>query len=176
MVIWPKVSGILLLALLTADPALAVKLPSEFPVKPDAPTWELADLTGQAYTLEDYRGKWVLMHFWATWCGPCITELPSLDRLQQQMGGRLEILAVNVGESVGIITGTTDQLNIDLRVMRDENSQVSGEWQVQGLPTTYLVDPDGRIFGGVTGTREWDNPTLKDWILEKNNVTDLSED
>lgn len=167
MASWLRVRVGVCLALWSVGTAASVKLPSEFPIPPAAPPWELPDLESQRHHLQDYRGRWVLVHFWATWCGPCVEELPSLDRLRSQTGKALAVLAINVGEPVATITATVNPLGIGLPILRDADSQVSGKWQVQGLPTTYLVNPEGQIVGGAIGTREWDHPLIRHWILEK---------
>jgi|SRR5690606_10447233 len=139
-------------------------LPVELPAKPQAPALVMEDLDGRKHDLADYGGGWVLVHFWASWCGPCIEELPSLDRLQNALGKRLQVLAVNLGDTREKARQTAAPLGLTIPVLLDLDSRFGAAWQVQGLPTSYLVTPSGTIWGGVLGSRDWSAPPMVEWL------------
>jgi thiol-disulfide isomerase/thioredoxin len=124
-----------------------------------APTLRLKDTDEKLVDLAQYKGRVVLINFWATWCPPCRKEFPSLGRVRKLFKpGEFEVLAVNVGEdpdSVFSFTGITD-----FPVMFDRDSKAMLAWSVRGLPTTFLVDRQGRLAYRATGGREFDDPDI----------------
>ncbi len=128
-----------------------------------APALKLSDMRGAAHDLSQLKGRVVLINFWATWCPPCRREMPSMERLTQQLKGEaFSVLAVNVGESVNDIELFTSQLDADLSfpILLDRSSQSMQSWKISGLPTTYLVDKKGRVVAGAIGGREFDHPDM----------------
>lgn len=120
------------------------------------PRLELKDLSGDTHRLADYRGKVVLINFWATWCEPCRDEMPSIQQLKSKLAGRpFVVLAVNVAESENRITEFLRQLPLDFTVLHDRNSVALKAWQVKGLPASFVVAPDGRIRYSYIGDFEW---------------------
>lgn len=138
----------------------ATALAEEEAIRPwgDKPTPALATraLDGHSVDLKDLRGRVVLVNFWATWCGPCKEELPSLLRLKEKLAGKpFEWIAVNDGESTDTIARYLKRSKLDLPVwIGPEDSQSNG-WNVRGLPMTFLVDARGRIRYWVYGDRNW---------------------
>lgn len=126
------------------------------------PNVRFADGEGKTVTLQDFRGKVVLLNVWATWCPPCRKEMPSLDRLQQQLGGRgFEVVALSVdrgGTPAAIQTFYRETDVRSLAVYIDASAQASGQLGVVGIPTTLLIDGAGREIGRLTGPAEWDSP------------------
>lgn len=126
------------------------------------PNVRFADGEGKTVTLQDFRGKVVLLNVWATWCPPCRKEMPSLDRLQQQFGGRgFEVVALSVdrgGTPAAIQTFYRETDVRSLAVYIDASAQASGQLGVVGIPTTLLIDGAGREIGRLTGPAEWDGP------------------
>ncbi len=117
----------------------------------------LEDLGGNNHNLNDYRGQVVLVNFWATWCPPCIIEMPSMQRLKDKLAGRpFRILAVNVKESEGTIWKFHKLVKVDFPLLLDRDGRASEDWQVVVYPSSYLVDATGRIRYQVTGMLEWD--------------------
>jgi len=133
------------------------------PAGSPAPILRLKDADDKVVDLARYKGRVVLINFWATWCPPCRKEFPSLGRVRKLFKpGEFEVLAVNVGEdpdSVFPFTGITD-----FPVMFDRDSKALGAWSVRGLPTTFLVDRQGRLAYRATGGREFDDPEIVDLI------------
>lgn len=131
--------------------------PTGFPT----PALNLEDLSGQRHTLDDYRGEVVLVNFWATWCPPCLIEMPSMQRLQEKLAGRpFRILAVNVKESEGTIWKFHKLIKAKFPLLLDRDGQASEDWQVVVYPSSYLVDTRGQIRYQVTGMRKWDDPEI----------------
>ena len=121
--------------------------------------FSLPDLRGRERSLADYRGKVVLVNFWASWCPPCIYEMPELVRLKQRLAHRpFEILALNVGEKKYRVRKFVKLINFDLPVLLDTSKDTFNAWGVETLPTTFLVDADGRIRYRVLGNPDWEDP------------------
>jgi len=126
---------------------------------PPAPTLRLPDMDGKPVDLAAYRGKMVLVNFWATWCPPCRKEFPSLGRVRKLFRpADFEVMAVNVGEDPE--TAFSFAGSPDFPVLFDRNSQAMEHWQVKGLPTTLVVDRQGRLALRAVGGREFDNPAI----------------
>jgi len=129
--------------------------------KPLAPDFTLSDLDGNPHRLSDYRGKVVIVNFWATWCPPCRAEMPSMQRAWEQLQKQgIVMLGINVGEDEDTIFQFTADYPVEFPLLLDQQSKVIDQWPVLGLPTTFVVDPDGRIAYRAIGGREWDDPEL----------------
>jgi peroxiredoxin len=155
---------LLLACLLGAAPAFSAPrqtLP-EFPNQP-APGFTLKDTEGNTHRLSDYRGKVVVLNFWATWCPPCREEMPSMERARKQVEDEpIVILAVDVGEDEDTIFLFTGDYPVEFPLLMDRDGAVTKDYPVIGLPTTYIIDPDGIIRYRAVGSREWDDPALLD--------------
>ena len=148
--------GLLALApILRAQGRGMTTLPAPMP----APALRLPDSDGKPVDLAGYRGKVVLVNFWATWCPPCRKEFPSLARLRKRFkSAEFEVLAVNVGEDPDMVfsfTGITE-----FPVLFDRDSKAMATWPVRGLPTTFVVDRQGRLALKAVGGREFDDPEI----------------
>jgi thiol-disulfide isomerase/thioredoxin len=125
------------------------------------PALELADLNGQKHRLADYRGKVVLINFWATWCEPCRDEMPSMQRLKNRFADRpFIVLAVNVGESEVRIDDFLQKLPLDFTILRDHSSAAMKAWRVKALPASFVVGQDGRVRYSHIGELNWDDEKL----------------
>jgi peroxiredoxin len=125
-----------------------------------ASDFELRDMDEESIKLSDYRGKVVLLNFWATWCPPCIREMPSMERLHQQVDADdFKVIAINQMEDVDQVFAFTGQLEVDptFEILFDTTSEVSRDYAVRGLPTTYLIDKKGNIRYRAVGGREFDH-------------------
>lgn len=114
-----------------------------------------------ARTLADFRGKGVVMNFWATWCAPCVKEMPALDRLSAEVhGDDIVVLALSSDRGgAAVVSKFYAKRGIaNLPVTIDEKSTVARAVGVSGLPTTVMYDAEGRELGRVVGTAEWDTP------------------
>ncbi len=138
---------------------------TEVPGHPQAPDFTLQDIDGNIHRLADYRGKALIVNFWATWCPPCRAEMPSMERAwKKERSNGIVILAINVGEDEDTIFQFTADYPVTFPLLMDQDSEVVGPWGVRGLPTTYVVDPAGRIVYRAIGGREWDDPELLDKV------------
>lgn len=128
-----------------------------------APPFALPDLDGEVHRLADYRGKVVVLNFWATWCPPCREEMPAMQRAWDEVQDEdIVILGVNVGEDNDTVFLFTADYPVDFPLLLDRQAEVIERYRVTGLPTTYIIDPRGRITHRTIGTREWDDPQLLD--------------
>ena len=124
----------------------------------DSPGFSLADLKGKTHSLPDYHGKVILVNFWASWCPPCIYEMPELTRLKQQLSDKpFDILAINVGEKKYKVRKFTQLINFELPVLLDTHNDTFKNWGVKTLPTSFLIDADGQIRYWVRGNPGWEH-------------------
>ncbi|HUU73037.1 MAG TPA: TlpA disulfide reductase family protein [Burkholderiales bacterium] len=129
------------------------------------PPLALKDLDGQERALADYRGKVVVLNFWATWCAPCIEEMPSFERLAEKLADEpFALVTVNFGEKPARITPFLKKINVDVPVLLDTDMRASKAWVKKGLPTTYIIDADQNIRYQVLGEIEWDAPEVESKI------------
>jgi thiol-disulfide isomerase/thioredoxin len=126
-----------------------------------AEDFALSSLEGANVKLSDYRGKVVFLNFWATWCPPCRSEMPSMERLSLKLkAGGLEILAVDLQEPKDTVQKFVKDNGISFTVLLDSTGGVGGAWGAQSIPTTYLIDRKGAILARAIGAREWDSPDM----------------
>ncbi len=127
-----------------------------------APALSFESRDGRALKLADFRGRFVLVNLWATWCGPCVREMPSLDRLQARLGDRLSVLAISEDRSGSqAVEPFLAKLGLRrLQIYLDPESNAQQAFAVQGLPTSFLIDPNGRMLGSLEGGAEWDAPSM----------------
>jgi thiol-disulfide isomerase/thioredoxin len=126
-----------------------------------APTASFLENGDTARTLADYRGEGVVVNFWATWCPPCVKEMPSLNRLRADLAGDgIVVLALSSDRGgAAVVRRFYAKKGIaNLAVMIDEKSKVARALGISGLPTTVMYDAEGREIGRVLGTAEWDAP------------------
>ena len=131
--------------------------------KPLKLTFSLPDFDGELHTLPDYHGKVLLINFWATWCPPCIYEMPELMQLRQQFADTpFEILAINVAEKKYRVRKFTKTTRLTLPVLLDSDNKAFTDWGVKTLPTSFLVDARGRTRYRIRGNPGWEHAeTLK---------------
>lgn len=127
---------------------------------PPAPATEFTGRNGESYTLEKFRGKVVLVNFWATWCGPCVREMPSLERLHARLGGgRFTVLALSQDRGGWArMAPFLEKHGLDgLPAFHDPKAMTARAARVGALPTSVLYGRDGRELGRLTGHAEWDS-------------------
>jgi peroxiredoxin len=121
-----------------------------------SPPLELTDTNGTKHRLSDYRGKVVLLNFWATWCEPCRDELPSIERLRGALTGRpFAVLAVQMGGSARTARDAAEDLGLHFPLLLDRDSRATAAWSVKTLPTSFLIRPDGTVAFSHVGQLDW---------------------
>lgn len=156
---------VILLLCLAAAPAGAGQQLTPVPGKVAAPEFALEDTEGRLHRLSDYRGQTVIINFWTTWCPPCREEIPSMNRAWQTLREEgVAILAINMGEDEDTIFVFTADYPAEFPLLLDRDGKVIADWPVKGLPTTYVVAPDGTIAYRAIGGREWDDPVFLEQI------------
>ena len=156
-------AGLALCAAAGADDAAGLLDP--MPDRPAAPGFELPGPDGATYSLAAMQGKPVIVNFWATWCPPCRAEMPSMERAWATLKDEgVMLVAINVGESKEEVDAFLAEVPVSFPLPIDETMRVSQAWPMKGLPTTFVVDPEGRIVYRAQGEREWDDPKLLDRV------------
>jgi thiol-disulfide isomerase/thioredoxin len=118
-------------------------------------------LDGGARSLKDLRGKVVFLNFWATWCGPCRAEMPSMENLYSHLKSRgLEMLAVNLQEENKDVAAFMKQNNLSFPVALDRNGSIGDFYGVRAIPTTIIIDREGKMLSRITGSMDWNRPEL----------------
>jgi thiol-disulfide isomerase/thioredoxin len=170
---WACVAG-LLIVLLSASWAGAAEgegdmprraklgefVPSQQPAP--APAVSLTDVSGNTVELSDFKGRLVVVNLWATWCEPCLREMPSLERLQSKLGDRIAVLGVSQDRGGNkTVEPFIAKLGLkSVKIFIDPKSVVGRAFEVRGLPTSLLIDRDGKLLGRVEGAAEWDSPKI----------------
>jgi peroxiredoxin len=120
------------------------------------PPLELGDVDGKVHRLADYRGKAVLVNFWATWCGPCREEMPSMEALRVAMQGKpFVVLAVNVGEGARAARSFGEKMSLGFPLLLDRDTSTTRAWSARVLPASFVVGPDGTIRYSYLGAIDW---------------------
>ena len=124
----------------------------------DPRDFSLPLLAGGNATLSSFKGKVVILNFWATWCPPCRVEMPSMEILFQRFNAQgLEILAVDIGENASTVQQFIRSAGYTFPVLLDSANRVSSVYGIEAIPTTYIIDREGKIIGRVIGSIMWDN-------------------
>ena len=125
----------------------------------DAVDFSLTNLAGEDVRLSDLRGQIVFLNFWATWCPPCREEMPSMERMQEELAGLpFQIVAVNLQEERDVVAEFVEEMGYTFPVVLDRTGGTAQDYGVRGIPTTFFLSPRGGILGMLVGTRYWDQP------------------
>lgn len=166
LVYWPKTpgSGVAVSGSRTDLSPQSAVLGQFTPLDPPLPAPEVgfAGRDGASLHLADFRGRWVLVNLWATWCVPCVREMPALDRLQAKLGNRLTVLAISEDRGAApVVEPFLEKLGLaTLAIYLDPKGGAQRSLGVQGLPTSFLIDGEGRILGKLEGAAAWDSPEM----------------
>jgi thiol-disulfide isomerase/thioredoxin len=169
---WLALVAAVLWPLLAAAGAARAELPSpelsheltRLETPEPAPDFTLKDMDEKAHSLSAYRGKVIMLNFWATWCPPCRREIPSMESIYQDLGkSGFVVLAVNEFETPDHVFAYTGQLSVfpTFPILFDHDSKVSQAYGVKGLPTTVLIDKRGRTVYRAVGGRDFDHPEVR---------------
>lgn len=135
----------------------------------DAPPLVLNNMDGEAFDIRKLRGRWVFVHFWAAWCGPCRREMPLIGKLVASTKN-MEFMLVNTAESEDTVFSFIAAVAPDLNILMDTDGLVTERWQPRGLPASFFIDPEGRMQYLALGGRPWTEPAYTNFIskLTKN--------
>lgn len=123
-----------------------------------APDFTLMSLEGNKVNLKDLKGKYVFLNFWATWCGPCIEEMPSMEKLYQKLKIKKNfvMLAVSIDKgSQELVKRFVIENKLTFTILLDKDNEVAAEYGIRGIPLTYLIDTKGFLISKAVGAREW---------------------
>lgn len=132
-----------------------------------APDLNFTDVNRRRLSLEDFRGKYVLLNIWATWCPPCRAELPSLERLQRELGSadfQVVALSTDTGRDAAVQRLYRELGLDDSGIFIDETGSVTGALGIFGMPTTLLIDPERNEIGRKIGPAVWDSPAAVEFF------------
>jgi len=130
-----------------------------------APALVLNDMEENTFDLKKSRGHWVFVHFWATWCGPCRREMPTIQSLSEMISNSdIEIVLVNTAESEDTVFSFLGIVAPDLNPLLDTDGLVTEKWQPRGLPATFFVSPQGKLRYLALGGRDWNKPAYLSFI------------
>ena len=154
-----------------------IKLLKSLRITPPSIWIEAHDFTGElndgsSVNLRDYHHRFVLLNFWATWCVPCLKEMPDLEKAYQKMGSKkLIVLAVGMGEDKSSISKFAEKHDFTFPMIADSTLEIARLYGVENIPITYLINPEGVIIGRALGIRDWASPELIEFIDSKLKLT-----
>ena len=141
-------------------------LMTPMPGEPEAQNFTLLSANGGEISLNDYRGKFVLINFWATWCPPCVKEMPALNALHNELkSSGFNVVGVHVGPALAAVKQFLKDRPVDFDIVIDKNMSLAS-WEVAGLPTTFLISPTGKIIYRAAGERAWDSKEMIDFLKD----------
>ena len=119
---------------------------------------KLLNTAGRYVSLDDFRGKVVFLNFWTTWCPTCIAEMPAMEKLHRRLTDKnFAMVTVNIKESASQVRKFFEQHKLTFTALLDMTGEVSTEFGIGAIPTTFILDKSGQIIGRITGPREWDS-------------------
>ena len=142
-------------------PPLYITTPKPFPA------FKFADASGHPITLADFHGKYALLNVWATWCIPCRKEMPTLDHLEAKLGGSyFEIVPVSIDTGgLAAVRKFYTKIKIEhLAIFLDPSGSAMQVLNLEGVPTSFLIDPNGKQIGRETGAVVWDSPSVVSFL------------
>ncbi len=137
------------------------------PVEHPGPAPRFSSITpeGKKIAIDNFKGKLVVLNFWATWCPPCRLEMPSMERLYQEFKGQgLEVVAINFMEHEKPITSFLTENGFTFPVLMDKKGEIAREYGVHGLPVTYLIGRNGNLLARSMGYKDWYKPETRELI------------
>lgn len=168
MVLSLSLAGTAVQAALPAPPKLSHQL-TKLKTSILAPDFSLRNMDGESRSLSHYRGKVVMLNFWASWCPPCRHEIPSMESIYQDLAKQgFVVLGVNEFEDPDHVFSYMGQLSVfpSFPILFDREGKVSQLYGVKGMPTTFLIDRRGRVVYRAVGGRNFDHPAVRKLVLE----------
>ena len=131
------------------------------------PGFELENMAGTLVSLDDYKGRVVLLNFWATWCPPCKAEMPAMERLHKELYGKgLSIVAIDDFEKREKVEKFLKEYPYTFDILLDPTGKTSEAFKAMMLPTSFIIDKEGNAVGKAVGMREWDSADSKALFME----------
>jgi len=132
-----------------------------------APPFNLENMDGEKFALAQKTSHWRFVHFWASWCGPCRREMPTIQKLIDSMSkDSIEFFIINTAESEDTVFSFLGGIESDINTLLDRDGLVTEQWQPRGLPSTYLVDPTGQIQYVVIGGQDWQKANYQHFLRQ----------
>ncbi len=139
-------------------------------IHPIAPEFILQDINGKQHALSDYKGRVLVVNFWASWCQPCRAEMPSIQRAAIWLAKHnIALIGIGVGETRKSTLKFLQDTPVHFPLLLDTDSKVMEAWSARMLPTTFVINQEGRMVHLAVGKREWDEPLLLEQIRAVNN-------
>ena len=136
-----------------------------------APPLSLENMDGEKFILPNNKHNWSFVHFWASWCGPCRREMPTIQAVTKDMAkDSINFVIINTAESEDTIFSFLGAVAPDVNTLLDRDGLATEQWQPRGLPSTYLVDPSGQIQYVVIGGQDWEKPLYQDFLRKLSQV------
>jgi len=121
-----------------------------------APDFTITSLDGREVSLSDMKGKVVFLNFWATWCGPCRSEVRDIQKLYESLKHKdFTVMAIDIREDAATVKKFMKKNSINFPVYIDRTGEIAMRYSVRGIPTTYIINPEGEVVGVAIGPREW---------------------
>jgi len=155
------------ISLQAAEPPLTHSLNAVTPPV-SAPALKLENMDEELLDIQSLKGKTVIVNFWATWCPPCRREMSSLEKLHRATEDKnVVVLAVNIGEDLETVFSFMSSVEPSptFDILFDKKAEVMERWGVVGLPTTYVLDPEGQVVYKAVGGREFDHPDMLEKVM-----------
>ena len=133
---------------------------------PKPVNFSLYNLNYKVIKLDEFEGSYILVNFWATWCKPCVNEIPSLNNLNENFSSNddFQVVAINIGQNKDVVENFLKSIDkVGFLILLDEEISLS-DWNVQAIPTTFLLNKKGKIIYRVEGEKEWDSPEFISFI------------
>lgn len=145
----------------TTPPAVKIGMP--------APDFSFPDLDGQPVSLSDYKGKFVLLNIWATWCQPCVSEMPSMEKLYNKFKKEdFQILAVSIDtQGKKVVTPFMEFHNLSFKALLDTRGTIQGSYRATGVPESFIIDKNGIIIEKVIGAIDWSSPKVIQYLQDQ---------
>jgi thiol-disulfide isomerase/thioredoxin len=145
---------------LTAKSGIDIYL-KDFHGNSEPEAFTLTDINGNTIVKSDFTKKVTVVNFWASWCPPCVEEIPSLNRLQEKMEGRpFELISINYAEDKKTVSNFMRKVKVDFPVLLDHSGATAHRWKVITYPSTFVIDRQGKFRYGVNAAIEWDAPEV----------------
>ncbi len=145
----------------TTPPVVKIGMP--------APDFSFPDLDGQPVSLSDYKGKFVLLNIWATWCGPCVSEMPAMEKLHNKFKNEdFQILAVSIDtQGKKVVAPFMEFHNLSFKALLDTRGTIKRSYRTTGIPESFIIDKNGIILKKVIGAIDWSSPKVIQYFQEQ---------